>query len=558
MVLSDALGGRNGTRSRPAAATTEVTTASAASRATGGGGGSGGTTRSGGMGGSGATSGGGGSGGMSGGSGGGGGSDAGMCGDETCATGEMCVDDECRKPCSATSACTTGECCDGFCTDTDDDRANCGECDNACESSEMCDDGECEAAQCTPEEDDDGGTDPDVGDNGCPDNEECVVGGSGNVCQCGTGPGCPADESCGSSGMCLCGDNPGCESDENCCGDDCLDLSDDEDNCGQCGNECGEDSTCTSGKCTCATAAETACADGCFDLDEDEDNCGKCGNECADGATCNDGECDCPSNQIACDGECVSSTSNTNCGECDNACNAGAGQTCQDPAGSQPRDCYCFNNALEYCPQEGVCVDLDNDEQNCGTCGHACNGPANVCRNGDCECPDAGETPCGNECVNLTNDPDHCGECDLDCDGTGATGTCANSVCSCTTGAQKYCDTNSIGQGADDGNYQCITANTVWNCGQCDNRCVGSATCNGTQCVCAAGQTYCPDQGCVSTASLQTDETTAAAAVSSVRAARRASAATATARRDVDRSMRRRRRRSARVRQHGHERRTLW
>jgi hypothetical protein len=51
----------------------------------------------------------------------------------------------------------------------------------------------------------------------------------------------------------------------------------------------------------------------------------------------------------------------------------------------------------------GVCVYLNTDEANCGTCGNAC---------------DAGETCCGGTCADIDDDDDHCGSCGNACPDT--------------------------------------------------------------------------------------------------------------------------------------------
>ena len=57
----------------------------------------------------------------------------------------------------------------------------------------------------------------------------------------------------------------------------------------------------------------------------------------------------------------------------------------------------------------GVCVNLSNDLQNCGSCGSVCPAPANGtarCVQGACKVTcNAGYTSCSGTCINITSDP---------------------------------------------------------------------------------------------------------------------------------------------------------
>jgi len=68
------------------------------------------------------------------------------------------------------------------------------------------------------------------------------------------------------------------------------------------------------------------CGKGCVDLDNDNNNCGGCGIRCGTGA-CIGGACRCLASELSCDGVCINTRFDSdNCGACDNAC--GVGQTC--------------------------------------------------------------------------------------------------------------------------------------------------------------------------------------------------------------------------------------
>jgi hypothetical protein len=80
------------------------------------------------------------------------------------------------------------------------------------------------------------------------------------------------------------------------CGRDCVDLSKDIENCGECGHRCpaaGGEAICSSGDCSLdCPAGKLDCGDRCADLLLDALNCGACGNACASGRNCGAGVCD--------------------------------------------------------------------------------------------------------------------------------------------------------------------------------------------------------------------------------------------------------------------------
>ena len=66
---------------------------------------------------------------------------------------------------------------------------------------------------------------------------------------------------------------------------------------------------------------------------------------------------------------------------------------------------------------QDVCVDLQTDNDNCGSCGHVCVGPSR-CINGHCSCNtcgDGGKNPysriCGGQCTDTSSDFYNCGSC---------------------------------------------------------------------------------------------------------------------------------------------------
>jgi hypothetical protein len=133
--------------------------------------------------------------------------------------------------------------------------------------------------------------------------------------------------------------------DQDCDGDPSngYDLGTDPKNCGKCGNACGVGADCCNGEC----AGEK-------DYRFDRYNCGKCGNQCGNGQYC-----------------------------CWNDCMVGGGKGGIVLPG-QDSVCGCKEDCGDkWCCFTG-CVDIKNDEQNCGQCGKVCPS-GNVCCGGTCQ-----------------------------------------------------------------------------------------------------------------------------------------------------------------------------
>jgi len=71
----------------------------------------------------------------------------------------------------------------------------------------------------------------------------------------------------------------------------------------------------------------------------------------------------------------------------------------------------------------GVCTDLKNDPNNCGTCGNKVS-PLR-CVDGKASCSLSTDTLCGTTCVNVATNSNHCGGCDRKC----SDGTCEGGKC---------------------------------------------------------------------------------------------------------------------------------
>ncbi len=93
-----------------------------------------------------------------------------------------------------------------------------------------------------------------------------------------------------------------CETALGACGDGtCQDLSEDNDNCGDCGNTCSADAFCADSVCNCGDDT-VECGGECVELDFDPNHCGACGNVC-DSGICTEGFCECTSNDHCESGE---------------------------------------------------------------------------------------------------------------------------------------------------------------------------------------------------------------------------------------------------------------
>jgi hypothetical protein len=113
------------------------------------------------------------------------------------------------------------------------------------------------------------------------------------------------------------------------CGDVCVDLTADGENCGACGTTCAADQSCSASKCTCGGGGAMLCGGSCVDTTTDTANCGGCGSACDSGSICTAG-----------------------------ACTA----TCGAP----------FTSCTDQATSKTYCADTQTDFANCGTCGNAC------------------------------------------------------------------------------------------------------------------------------------------------------------------------------------------
>jgi len=329
----------------------------------------------------------------------------------------------------------------------------------------------------------------------------------------------------------------GCPTGTTKCGDTCVDLGTDFDNCGSCSKSCFgtlSGSQCIDSTCSC-DASETECPtrDGmaCTDVNFDESNCGACGKLCAIGQICEAGACkqlDCTAGLTLCGTACVDTTDNgRNCGDCDVAC--AMGETCNggkcEALGCATGSEACGNE----CVAEGQCagaVDCNkvemcpSDKTPVSAC-KVCDGQAD-CPNGEDEAPRGGDGPCvacknGSiawGCNGIKDCPD--GEDELNCGdgGSGMGSTCGEKQFGCANSdacfpSEKWCDkTPDCPDGSDEKNCGSVCGPNQFGCANSDACFPSEKWCDKTkdcpdgsdeqQCggLCA-GQQQCPNGSCV-------------------------------------------------------------
>jgi hypothetical protein len=288
-----------------------------------------------------------------------------------------------------------------------------------------------------------------------------------------------------------------------------TDLSRDPDNCGACGNKClvykpiHMTSRCVDGACglECLSPPSSfgrvdwrncnhLVDDGCeVNVVEDPNNCGSCGNVCPSGSSCIDGKCGCPPGLIECSGLCVDPNNDDyNCGAC--------GNHCEDPADAcdpKPDHSYygCKKGQCGKLKCQSPAVDCDGDlgatkcggngcevesvatTENCGHCGTKCTGNDQCIDEGngpECgiPCVKAGKVLCGGQCVDLLSDPLNCGGCNAGCKmaGPNQARACTKGVCTYEC-AEGWADCNGDPSDGCETNLRVHPAN----CGACGNAC---------------------------------------------------------------------------------------
>ena len=260
---------------------------------------------------------------------------------------------------------------------------------------------------------------------------------------------CSSSGGGGGSGDQACEDDSDCSGDDVCADGKCKDPDSASGSGASSGNGSGNGSgaATSSGEGGGPTGPCSQCPKGCFYLEEDPDNCGSCGYACSASVSgakpvCVAGQCqeECiASGEQICGGACIDTSSDpNNCGQCDHWCDEPYGGSSSRVGGACKSSCPSGKTLCSSSGQE-TCADLDDDDYNCGSCNTSCadiptpeGGSPYSCQGGQCvtNCP-SGFSLCGNKCVALQDDNLNCGSCGHVCSGNFACegGSCSTYYC---------------------------------------------------------------------------------------------------------------------------------
>lgn len=226
-------------------------------------------------------------------------------------------------------------------------------------------------------------------------------------------------------------DSPSCGEGKAMCRGRCIDILSNQHNCGGCGNVCPQ-GACKQGVCQCRDAEKSACPISmsgnmtyslCFDLQTNNEHCGGCGVKCSEGEICQKGACKaivCSASESICARKCVNLQRNFyQCGQCGYRCANKNTASTHCSMGACKTVC---SKGYSLCREERreLCVNLQNDAQNCGSCGLKCPMGGRVtrgaCEQGVCvmKCI-AGWSDCNGQCVHFEADNLNCGACGNSC-----------------------------------------------------------------------------------------------------------------------------------------------
>lgn len=320
-----------------------------------------------------------------------------------------------------------------------------------------------------------------------------LAGEAGEAGQAGQGQGgqgAEGGQGAGSGGKGGTGGLPPCDTGEKRCMGACIDVQEDNDNCGDCGVECDATHFCKDGACELdCRSNETICDGACVDTNSDHDHCGSCTKVCTSREACNMGTCSLDCGGLTnCNGACVDLTSSAqHCGDCDTVC--GGNTECVSSM------CGC-TGGLTLCQENmvDVCLDTDTDPDNCGDCDQVCNLANAVasCVGGSCaisacsnNTADCNRMP-GDGCeVDRDDDVNNCGACSNACNLANAVEDCIGGTCTVASCSGVYDDCNST----DSDGCETNTDTDPDNCGGCDDACnLANATagCSGGNCTVAS------------------------------------------------------------------------
>ncbi len=386
---------------------------------------------------------------------------------ESCVNGE-CIINDCDAQSSTPDLCITGsirECKNIHA----DDAGNCGSCGYNCSehpisnaASEVCKSGECQY-KCT-------GNFVNISNGSTSGTINCINPLNDHD-HCGTNASnirpCSENQSC-SNGNCI---NTSCTDGKRLCEGECIYVSDDPKNCGDCNNRCPEQQAthahseeCKSGICQfeCeggfvnVSKSVTQADIRCIDPMTNDDFCGAKSSE-DKGKTCT-------GNTHCRDGVCVECVQNSNCPSSKPVCNNGSCVVC---AGSQG-----CSGSTPVCLDQTRCVACTSDSH--------CSGSTPACNN--------------NQCIACTSDS-HCRAPFSHCQNSACVECTSDSHCTvsgtqCNTSTNKCeCKANYIQTSSSNGVVTGCRALEDLECytnSDCTNR-YRNSTCNNNSCVCIDG-----------------------------------------------------------------------